>query len=183
MNVTMWIIIAMAILTVVAVLLDSIKHLLHFGVRDTQSEVVRIAIIHSNSVFLIPSKIKDAHYEHPLSATLHRRETKEQAIECLMGSSLSLVSEKPKFLLKYQIDGDERDLPSRIVHLYVLNVEDKSLYTAAFPHGSFFTCSAIDDLSRRDLLTPAFMDEYAYLRNTVILCNTLIANKNRNKEK
>lgn len=183
MNTFIWIISALVVLTAVIVLIDSLRCMRLYGRSDTR-ESVHLAIVRHNSVLLVPSPTTRGMYRHPLSTTLHRRETKEQALRRLMSDALPTLTEEPKLLLKYQIDTTEHDpTPKQVVHLYVLNVEQQSDYERLIPGGRFFDCRTVDRLAEEHKVTAAFMDEFAYLRNTVILCNSLISNKNKGKVK
>lgn len=174
MNVLLWMIVLAILLPGIALVSFTLLHSRQREVRGVD-EAIRVAIVHDNRVLLVPHRSNQARYKHPLYMELDRNVDKESALGRLMKEYLPAFDEEPKFLLKYHVE----DKPQKIVYLYVLNISSEPKVLTAFPEGSFLDCLTIDRYAEDGRLSHNFMEEFSYLRNTVILCNNLISNRNK----
>lgn len=98
-----------------------------------------------------------------------------------MRTFLPGITDEPKFLLKYLVNEKDNDKPTKVVHLYVLNLPSEEYLDGLLPDSTYLDCNTIDKYAEESRVSASFMEEFAYLRNTVILCNRLLSKKCSNK--
>ena len=179
----LWIIVISLVSVGVLIALDRVRFIRGFGRPQKYCDAVRVAIVHDNKLFLVPHRSNVARLKHPLYTEIDRKESKEAALKRLMDAYLPNFEETPKFLLKYQQKRKVDDTCPKIIFLYVLNLTSEDVIEKMIPEGSFVDCHTIDSYANDGRLSDSFLEEFAYLRNTIILCNSLLSHRNKKSEK
>lgn len=143
--------------------------------------LVRMAIIRGNQLWLtsrpytgcfMEEKETSCHTatykDHPLTSCVNPEETPEEALRRAYHSTGLKLSEEPRFLLKYNYVSCAQH--ERTVYLFVLNLRSQD----ALPlRGQFYTPKKIEQRIKEGYFTPLFIEEYSYLKNTLLRANTL----------
>lgn len=147
--------------------------------------LVRMAIVRGNELWLtkrpytgcfVEDKEAPCHAaiyrDQPLTTCVNPGETPEEAIHrayCSIGLKLK---ETPRFLLKYGYHPTPEN--ERVVYLFVLNLRGYNYETTLNMRGHFYSPEKIDHLIAKDYFQPQFVEEYKYLKNTLLRANAVL---------
>lgn len=144
--------------------------------------LVRMAIVKGNQLWLtnrpytgcftedkeIPCHMS-RYRDLPLTSCVNLGQTPEETLHRAYISTGLKLQEEPKFLLKYSYASSPQQ--ERTVYLFVLNL--KSQHHQLPLRGQFFSPQVIEELIDDGYFTPLFIEEYAYLKNTLMRANEL----------
>lgn len=132
---------------------------------------IRLAIVRGQEVYLAP-RTEDGLFDTPFVTCLIKGEERDTALARLQSELPGAI--RPRFLLRYTSD---TNYGGHEVYLYVANLSPKKEYPSLVREGGFYEAAQLNELKRTHRCTTACVEEYAYLRHTVLLANSIIHRK------
>lgn len=146
--------------------------------------LVRMAMIWGNELWLTKSPYTGCFVDaartachsvqpldHPLTSCVGTKETPEDAIHRAYLSTHMYSWIQPHFLVKYVYKN--RCERARTIYLYVLNIPIDMDKKDLPIRGEFFTTEEIEKRIKEGLFKPLFIEEYKYLKQTLLKANRI----------
>lgn len=137
--------------------------------------LVRCVVMHKGMLYLkerkhgLHSELKKV--DIPFFKLVVFRQTIEQALQKLIGPKFKQYGEEPRFLLQYLFDNGKA---KNLVSLYLINVKSEALASELGRDlGKLWTVRQIDENIDAGIFSEYFEQEYVYLKNTVLLAESL----------
>lgn len=135
--------------------------------------VVRVIVVYKGMLYL-GKRASDAYvspgkWDTPFYNHIQFKQTIEDAARNVV-ASLGQIASAPRFLIRYK---HESGKVKHLVSLFAICLRDDQIKAMDIQKAKFWTASQIDENFKTGIFSEYFTEEYAYLRNTVMLSECL----------